>query len=385
VRVAFYAPMKAPNDPVPSGDRKIARLFFSALREAGHDVELVSRFRSWEGSGDAVRQQRLRNAGRHLAERLLRRYRNGSGARCPEAWFTYHLYHKAPDWLGPSVSEGLGIPYVVAEASYAPKQTSGPWALGHQAAGAAIARSAAVLALNSTDIPCVLPLLDDPRRLVPLKPFLDTHEYAPRRRESYDDARSALQRRFGADLNRPWLLTVAMMRYGNKLSCYQLLARALALINDERVVVWIVGDGPARPDVEAAFSRIDGHQIVFAGLQSTQALRDFYAAADLFAWPAVDEPFGMALLEAQAAGLPVVAGASRGVPDIVRDRVSGRLVAPGDAEAFARAIVELLADRARLDGMATAAREFAVREHDIAMATAKLNQVLQRVRQGSLP
>ena len=385
MKVAFYAPMKAPVDPVPSGDRKIARLFLDALRDAGHDVELVSRFRSWEGSGDAVRQRRLRDAGCHLAQRLLRRYRNGSGARCPEAWFTYHLYHKAPDWLGPAVSESLGIPYVVAEASYAPKQTTGPWALGHQAAGAAIARSAAVLALNSTDIPCVLPLLDDPRRLVPLKPFLDTRDYAPRRRESYDRARAVLQRRFSADAGRPWLLTVAMMRYGNKLSCYQLLARALTLIKHERVVAWIVGDGPARPEVEAALADIEGHQIIFTGLQSAQTLRDFYAAADLFAWPAVDEPFGMALLEAQAAGLPVVAGASRGVPDIVRDQVSGRLVAPGDAEAFAQAVVELLGDRVRLGEMATAARELTVREHDIAMATAKLNRVLEHVQQGSLP
>lgn len=385
MRVAFYAPMKAPIDPVPSGDRKIARLFLNALRDAGHDVELVSRFRSWEGSGDVVRQRRLRDAGCHLAQRLLRRYGNGSGTRCPEAWFTYHLYHKAPDWLGPAVSEGLGIPYVVAEASYAPKQTTGPWALGHHAAGAAIAHSAAVLALNSTDIPCVLPLLDDPRRLVPLKPFLDTRDYAPRQRESYERARAVLQRRFNADASRPWLLTVAMMRYGNKLSCYQLLARALTLIKHERVVAWIVGDGPARPEVEAALAGIEGHQIIFAGLQSAQTLRDFYAAADLFAWPAVDEPFGMALLEAQAAGLPVVAGASRGVPDIVRDQVSGRLVTPGNAEAFAQAVVQLLGDRVRLGEMATAARELTIREHDIAMATSKLNQVLERVQQGSLP
>jgi glycosyltransferase involved in cell wall biosynthesis len=385
MKVAFYAPMKAPNDPVPSGDRQIARLFVKALCEAGHDVELVSRFRSWEGKGDAARQQRLRDAGCHLAQRLLRRYRNGFGARRPEAWFTYHLYHKAPDWLGPSVSKGLGIPYVVAEASYAPKQTTGPWVLGHQAAGAAIARSAAVLALNSTDIPCVLPLLDDPRRLVPLKPFLDTDDYAPPRRQSYDDARSSLQRRFGADATRPWLLTVAMMRYGNKLSCYQLLARALASINEPQVVAWIVGDGPARAEVETAFAGIREHQIVFAGLQSAQTLQDFYAAADLFAWPAVDEPFGMALLEAQAAGLPVVAGASRGVPDIVRDRVTGRLVAPGDGAAFARAVVELLRDRARLGEMAAAARASVVREHDIAIARAKLDDVLERVRRGTLP
>lgn len=385
MRVAFYAPMKAPNDPVPSGDRKIARLFLSALREGGHDVELVSRFRSWEGRGDAVRQQRLRDTGRRLAQRVLRRYGNGSGARCPDTWFTYHVYHKAPDWLGPSVSQGLGIPYVVAEASYAPKQTTGPWVLGHQAAGAAIARSAAVLALNSTDIPCVLPLLDDPRRLVPLKPFLDTRDYAPRQRESYDHARSSLQQRFGADSTRPWLLTVAMMRYGNKLSCYQLLARALASIDDRPVVAWIVGDGPARAEVEAAFAGVREHQVVFAGLQSAQTLRDFYAAADLFVWPAVDEPFGMALLEAQASGLPVVAGASRGVPDIVRDRVTGRLVTPGDSAAFAQAVVELLGDRDHLGAMAAAARELAVREHDIATATAKLNHVLERVRRGSLP
>jgi glycosyltransferase involved in cell wall biosynthesis len=384
MRVAFYAPMKAPNDPVPSGDRKIARLFLRALADAGHDVELVSRFRSWEGTGDAMRQQRLRDVGCRMAQRLLHRYRNGSGARRPQAWFTYHLYHKAPDWLGPSVSQGLGIPYVVAEASYAPKQTTGPWALGHQAAGAAIARSAAVLALNSDDIPCVLPLLDDARRLVPLKPFLDAREYAPRR-ESYGNARSALQRRFDADADRPWLLTVAMMRYGNKLSCYRLLARALASINDRQVVVWIVGDGPARAQVETAFAGMNRHQVVFAGLQSAEALRDFYAAADLFAWPAVDEPFGMALLEAQAAGLPVIAGASRGVPDIVRDRVSGRLVMPGDAAAFAGAVVELLDDRAGLREMGAAARELAVREHDIGTAAAKLKHVLERVAQGSLP
>ena len=377
--------MKAPSDPVPSGDRKIARLFLAALGDAGHDVELVSRFRAWEGNGDATRQRRLRDTGRHLAERLLRRYRNGSAAQRPDAWFTYHLYHKAPDWLGPSVSESLGIPYVVAEASYAPKQTAGPWALGHEAAGAAIARSAAVLALNSTDIPCVLPLLDDPRRLVPLKPFLDTRDYAPRRRDSYDNARSALQRRFGADTSLPWLLTVAMMRYGNKLSCYRVLARALASIKDKRVVAWVVGDGPARAEVEAAFAGIDEHQIVFAGLQSPQNLRDFYAAADLFAWPAVDEPFGMVLLEAQAAGLPVVAGASRGVPDIVRDGVSGRLVAPGDAVVFAQAIAELLGDKTRLGEMAAAARALAMREHDIATATEKLNHVLECVRRGSLP
>jgi glycosyltransferase involved in cell wall biosynthesis len=336
--------MKAPTDPAPSGDRKIARLFFRVLSDAGHEVQLVSRFRSWEGAGDGARQQRLRDIGGRLAERLLRRYRARPAEHWPEAWFTYHLYHKAPDWLGPR---------------------------------------AAIIALNSSDIPGVLPLLDSPRRLVPLKPFLDTSEYPPPDR--LERERVLLQRRFGLDTKRPLLLTVAMMRYGNKLSCYQILGRALKLTTDHCVALLVVGDGPARAQVEAAFAGISHHQIVFAGLQSQDMLKNFYAAADLFVWPAVDEPIGMALLEAQAAGLAVVAGGSRGVPDIVRDQVSGLLVSPGDAEAFAHAVVSLLENPLRLREMRAAARALTMCEHDIGTAVAKLNGILEHVREGALP
>lgn len=383
MRVAFYAPMKAPTDPAPSGDRNIARLFFRVLNDAGHEVQLVSRFRSWEGAGDGGRQQRLRDIGGRLAERLLRRYRAQPAEHWPEAWFTYHLYHKAPDWLGPHVSRSLGIPYVVAEASYAPKQAGGAWVIGHQAAAAAISQSAAIIALNSSDIAGVLPLLDSPRRLVPLKPFLDTSEYPPPDRLGRE--RVVLQRRFGLDTKRPLLLTVAMMRYGNKLSGYQVLGRTLKLMTDHRVALLIVGDGPARAQVEAAFTGISHHQIVFVGLQSQAMLKNFYAAADLFVWPAVDEAIGMALLEAQAAGLAVVAGGSRGVPDVVRDQVSGLLVSPGDAEAFAYAVVSLLENPLRLREMRAAARALAMREHDIGTAVAKLNGIFEHVREGALP
>ncbi len=46
--------------------------------------------------------------------------------RRPDAWLTYHVYHKAPDHLGPYVTRALGIPYLVAEASLAAKQANGP-------------------------------------------------------------------------------------------------------------------------------------------------------------------------------------------------------------------------------------------------------------------
>jgi len=59
MRVAFYAPMKPPGHPAPSGDRRTARLLIAALEREGHRVEVASTFRSYDRTGDASRQQRL--------------------------------------------------------------------------------------------------------------------------------------------------------------------------------------------------------------------------------------------------------------------------------------------------------------------------------------
>src|SRR5579862_8629012 len=176
MRIAFYAPLKAPNHPVPSGDRRMAQLFFEALRCAGHEPLLASRLRSFDGRGDAARQARLKAIGERIAARLLRRI-DAAPSMAPELWFTYHIYHKAPDWLGPLVATALAIPYVVAEASYAPRQEAGPWAEGHRAAAAAIRRADAVIGLNPADRAGVMPLLADPRRWVMIKPFLDAGRF----------------------------------------------------------------------------------------------------------------------------------------------------------------------------------------------------------------
>ena len=51
MRVAFYAPMKPPDHPLPSGDRRMARAFMDLLASLGHEVELASRFRSYDRRG----------------------------------------------------------------------------------------------------------------------------------------------------------------------------------------------------------------------------------------------------------------------------------------------------------------------------------------------
>jgi len=84
----------------------------------------------------------------------------------------------------------------------------------------------------------------------------------------------------------------------------------------------------------------------------------------------------MALLEAAAAGLPVVAGRTGGVPDIVADGETGLLAEVGDAARFAEAAAALLADPARRRTMGeTAVRRIAA-EHDIAGASRRLADAL---------
>jgi glycosyltransferase involved in cell wall biosynthesis len=358
VRIAFYAPLKPPDHPVPSGDRQIARLLIAALRRAGHDVTLASRLRLYDGVGDPVRRRALAARAARTAERLVRRWRDGPAPE-PELWFTYHLYYKAPDRLGPPVCDALGIPYVVAEASLAGKRAAGTWAESHRAVEHALRRADAVIGLNSADRAGVLPALADPGRWVTLAPFIDTRAYRPAAH--------------GAGPAR--LVAVAMMRPGDKLASYRVLGVALARLLDLDWTLEVVGDGPARGEVEAALAPL-GDRVTWRGALPAPAVAARLAAADLCVWPSINEAFGMALIEAQASGLPVVAGRSGGVGDVVADGVTGLLAPPGDAAAFAEAMRGLIADPGRRAAMGTAARDKARREHDIGAAAARLGAVI---------
>jgi glycosyltransferase involved in cell wall biosynthesis len=373
MNVAFYAPLKPPTSPIPSGDRRVGRLLIAALEKAGHRVELASVFRSREPLGDGARQLRLARLGARLAERLIRRYKSGTKSRRPDVWFTYHLYYKAPDWIGPMVAAELDIPYVVAEASHAPKRAGGPWHAAHQAAGDAIAGAQLIFGINSANRPCVIPLLGPDARYVPLKPFL---EPPPEPAPALESIRRDMAREYNLDENCAWLLAVAMMRDDAKLQSYRLLAEALTGLPGAGCRLLIVGDGPAEAQVRALFA---GLGAVFTGRKTSAELERYYRAADIFVWPAVNEAYGMAILEAAQRGLPVVAGDTGGVADIVRDGETGLLAATGNAGEFAAALQKLLDDPGLRSKMGDAARRRALAEHGLEAASRLLDRELQRV------
>jgi glycosyltransferase involved in cell wall biosynthesis len=356
MRIAFYAPLKPPDHPVPSGDRQIARLFLEALRRAGHEPFLASRLRSFDGAGDAERQARGAARAQRTAKGLVSRWRERPQER-PALWFTYHLYYKAPDWLGPAVGAALGIPYVVAEASHAAKRAEGAWASGHRAVEQALRRADAVIGLNSADRPGVLPLLRDPGRWMALPPFLDAARFVARQPRPAGET--------------PRLIAVAMMRPGDKLASYRVLGAALTRLLDVPWHLDVVGEGPARSAVEEALRPL-AERVTYRGALDAPGVAEALAHADLFVWPAINEAFGMALLEAQASGLPVVAGISGGVGDIVAPGLTGVLVPPGDAAAFAAAARRLILDPSARGAMGEAARQKVRHEHDLPVAAGRL-------------
>ncbi len=376
MKIAFHAPMKPPDHPTPSGDRRIARMLISALKIAGHEVRLVSRFRSYDAQGDPARQIKIKSRGERLARRLIDKYRAVGASWRPDAWFTYHLYHKAPDWLGPMVSKALAIPYMVAEASHAPKRRNGPWAVGFRACEDAIRNADVVFCLNPVDRKCIEPLLNDHCRMVLLKPFIDAGPYLAAASERGMNRRE-VSRRHGISENIPWLLTVAMMRDGDKLYSYRILAGALAGLLDKPWRLLIVGDGPARPKVADAMSGF-ADRISWLGEKTrTGTLAKIYAASDIYAWPAVNEAFGMSFLEAQAAGMAVVAGNYGGVAEVAG---GGILTPPGDVAAFASALSGLLDDDLGRISMGCAAQERIFDFHDIGPAAATIDNALKDMR-----
>jgi glycosyltransferase involved in cell wall biosynthesis len=125
------------------------------------------------------------------------------------------------------------------------------------------------------------------------------------------------------------------------------LLRALALLAKDglRPLLWIAGEGPERPGLEALAGELGVvAQVRFLGRRAD--VPDLLGACDLVVVPSRREGLGVAALEAMAAARAVVASAVGGLAEAVADRRTGLLVPPDDADALANALAELLRDTA---------------------------------------
>lgn len=159
--------------------------------------------------------------------------------------------------------------------------------------------------------------------------------------------RATLRSRFGWPVDAPVLLSVGrLVREKN----YPMLLRAISSLRERTPTLRaaIAGWGAAHESLLALREEMNLTKCVeFLGRREDVA--DLMTAADLFVMPSLSEGFSNALLEAMWVGLPVVATRVNGAVEIIRDGENGLLVDIGDEQAFAAAIADLLADRARRD------------------------------------
>jgi len=131
----------------------------------------------------------------------------------------------------------------------------------------------------------------------------------------------------------------------DEVKCQDLLIRAFAQVRQQHhnIHLLLVGDGPTRNALSDLTSELQLTSCVhFAGYQSEP--QRFLPAMDLFVLPSRLEGLPLAILEAWAARLPVIASRVGGVPNVVTDGVNGLLFDPGDQRALEARIIQLLSD-----------------------------------------
>ena len=132
------------------------------------------------------------------------------------------------------------------------------------------------------------------------------------------------------------------------------LRPALESLPKTRLV--LVGDGPARQSLERAFGDLP---VTFMGYLRGERLSQAYASADIFVFPSRLETFGLVVIEAMAAGLPVVAARVGGVSDVLREGETGYTFASGDTGALTAGIRKIASNRDNMRCMGAQARAYA--------------------------
>ena len=129
----------------------------------------------------------------------------------------------------------------------------------------------------------------------------------------------------------------------------QAIPQVLESIPDVRF--FIIGKGELMSELKALAASLDiGEALTFTGFRKDVGA--FYHVADLFVMSSVQEGLGTAMLDALAQGKPVVATNAGGIPEIIKDGETGRLVTAGDSQALARGIIDMLTDGDRARVMA---------------------------------
>lgn len=165
------------------------------------------------------------------------------------------------------------------------------------------------------------------------------------------------------------------------IEAYEIAARSLEKRNIQ-LQLWLVGDGPLRKKIEILVrSKRLEERVKFFGERGD--IENILAHADIFVLSSDYEGFGLVVLEALAAGLPVIATKVAGVTEVLRDGEFGILVPPRNPVALAEAIVNLVIDREKYKNLSEIGRKFVENYFDIRATVAKYEKLYLQLLQNN--
>jgi glycosyltransferase involved in cell wall biosynthesis len=367
LRILFYAPFKPLGHGHPSGDLVTATEIVGYLVRQGHEVIEASTLRCrwiywkpWLWPKVVVEKRRTV---RCFCKKNI------------DLWLTYHSYYKAPDLIGPYASRKIKIPYLIFQGIYSTKRRRKLKTLpGFYLNKRALCAVRHVFVNKTVDWINLKRLIPD-RRISQVSAGINPAAFY-----FDDDARQTLRGQWNV-VDEPVVFSAAMFRADVKTegltwvirTCGELVRRG----NSLRLV--IAGDGIQREKLKRLAAERLGERVIFVGKIPRNEMYRYYSACDLFVFPGIRESLGLVFLEAQSCGLPVVAFDTAGVPEAVKNGITGLLVPAYAARTFEDAIERLLKNSELRQKMGRAAQSHVRQHHDLNKNYQKMEAMLQQL------
>ena len=367
MRILFYAPFKPLGHGHPSGDLVTASEIVGYLVSRGHKVIPASNLRCRWIFWKPWLWPKLLVEGRRTVRRFCQKK--------VDLWLTYHSYYKAPDLLGPHASQKMLIPYAIFQGIYSTKRRRKLKTLPGFYLNKSALCAARHIFVNKTVDRINLERLISEERISYVAPGIHPAAF------NFDDeARQTLRREWDAG-DDPLVFSAAMFRADVKTEGLTWVIRACGdlLRRGSRLRLVIAGDGKQRGRLKRLAGEQLGDRVIFVGKIPRDSMYRYYSACDLFVFPGIRESLGLVFLEAQSCGLPVVAFDNAGVPEAVKDDITGSLVPMYAAKPFADAIERLLTDSELRLRMGRAARSYVRQHHDLNKNYQKMEAQLQEL------
>ncbi len=208
-----------------------------------------------------------------------------------------------------------------------------------------------------------------PEKITTIYNGIDLMEF----RKSGRADRNAIRRELGIPGNANLMTTVAVLRQPKGIE-FMIRALPAVLAADPLAYYLVVGSGPHHDVLIEEVAKVGvKDRVIFAGLRKD--VPDLLAASDLFVLPTLTEALPTVLAEAMAVGLPIVASAVGGVPEMVTNGVNGRLVSPGVPAELSDACIDLLSSPEKRKSMGGRGLEIVDEKFSIARQVGQMREL----------